>query len=464
MHVGRTAIPLATVLFLSTLVLGSRWDRVEAEQTCGLTSLGNGAPPLEVNTSAGPGTCGFLQFAWQGFLAMNWPAQDMRPTETTQLARGVPDTTLIIGQADEKMTVWEQYQPNWYLFAPKNPPPTATPPLPAPTSQSFAAWNQHANLPSACGPAIATDKTGTRKILSSLSKVDDMPGVGQAFTAPLIDQSGYYTRYEIRFNYPLFHYINANRYYLESAQAGQTFAMPVQQGSTPGAVLLKAAWKVLTPDEDKSNRFHEVLAYVHTPDKGGIPADCTTPVKFGLVGLHIVQKTADFPDQIWSTFEHVDNVPDDPSTVPSGKKFSFVDPASSGPFNKKPQCPTLGMSPCDWQPASSHTTVTTGPTQVRRTNTLATSPNQPSLGQINDAVRALLIKVNPNSVWQNYRLVESQWRVSPSSFFPPGRVANVTMETFKQGDSCMACHESATAADNATLADLTFELKLAWKP
>jgi hypothetical protein len=463
MPAGRLAIALATVLLLSTLFLGSHWNRVDARQSCGLSSLGNGTPPLEVNTS-GPGTCGFLQFAWQGFLAMNWPAQDIRPAEGTQIARGLPDPKLIIGQADEKMTVWEQYQPNWYLFAPNNPPPAATPPLPNPGSQSFAAWNQHANLPAACGPAIAADKSGTRKIVSSLSKVDDLPGVGQAFTAPLIDQDGYYARYEIRFNYPMFHYINANRYYLESAQAGQTFELPIQQGPTAGAILLKAAWKVLSDEEIKSKRFHETLAFLHTPANGAVMAECSGPIPIGLVGLHIVQKTADFRDQIWSTFEHVDNVPDDPTTVPPGKRWSFFNPASTAPVNRKPQCPTLATSPCDWQPASSHTTALTGPTQVRRDNKIANSPNQPALTQINNAVRAALIKVNPNSVWQFYRLVEAQWRDTPSSFFPGGRVANITMETYKQNDSCMACHESATAADNSTSADLTFELKLAWRP
>ena len=54
--------------------------------------------------------------------------------------------------------------------------------------------------------------------------------------------------------------------------------------------------------------------------------------------------------------------------------------------------------------------------------------------------------------------------MDPSNFFPSGRVANVTMETYKQAGSCMACHDGATAADNSTRADLTFELKLAWKP
>jgi hypothetical protein len=202
---------------------------------------------------------------------------------------------------------------------------------------------------------------------------------------------------------------------------------------------------------------------MHTPANGTVPSECTGPVPIGLVGLHIVQKTTDFPDQIWSTFEHVDNVPDDPATAPPGKRWSFFDPASTAKPNTKPKCPTPGMSPCDWQPASSHTTALTGPTQVARLNKISNSQNQPALTQINDAVRAALIKVNPSSVWQFYRLVEAQWRHG-AGFFPSGPVANVTMETYKQPDSCMACHEGATAVDDITKADFTFELKLAWKP
>jgi hypothetical protein len=463
MRVGRTATALLGGALVAALAAIAPWTGVQAQPTCGLSSLGDGAPPLEVDI-VGPGTCGFLQFAWKGFLAMNWPAQDIRPAEGSAIARGLPDRKLVIGQADEKTTVWEQYQPNWYLFAANNAPPAATPPLPAPGSQSFVAWNQHADLPAKCGPPVAKAGASAPKILSSLSKVDDMPGVGQAFTAPLIDQRGYYVRYEIRFNYPTFHYINANHYYLESAQQGQIFELPKQQGSTPGAILLKAAWKVLSDEERNSRRFHEAGAFLFTPGNGAVPAECTGPVPVGLVGLHIVQKTANFPDQIWSTFEHVDNVPDDPATAPPGKRWSFFDPASTATPNTKPQCPIPGMSPCDWQPASSHTTALTGPTQVRRVNKVATSPNQPALNQINEAVRAALVKVNPNSVWQFYRLVEAQWRDPTGDFFPPRRVANITMETYKQADSCMACHENATAADNTTTADFTFELKLAWKP
>ena len=48
--------------------------------------------------------------------------------------------------------------------------------------------------------------------------------------------------------------------------------------------------------------------------------------KMGLVGLHIVQKTPIRPQWVWSSFEHIDNVPE-PGTTPSiGRRFSFNDP------------------------------------------------------------------------------------------------------------------------------------------
>ena len=107
-----------------------------------------GQPPLEVNLDAKPGTCGFLQFAWQDFLALNWPALPINPGNKTSLARGLPDTAKVIGNTanGDNTAVWEQFQPNWYLFQPNNPPAQAV------GGNSFAGWNQYAALPSACGP------------------------------------------------------------------------------------------------------------------------------------------------------------------------------------------------------------------------------------------------------------------------------------------------------------------------
>lgn len=142
---GRTVAKTAPVVVVVATVLLTRWDALDAQQTC-TVGVGDGTPPREVVINEMPAHCGFLQFSWQAFMAMNWPALPISPGDTTQRARGLPDRTRQIGQDDSDETVWEQFQPNWYLFAPNNPPPASV------NGDSWAAWNQHAALPAACGP------------------------------------------------------------------------------------------------------------------------------------------------------------------------------------------------------------------------------------------------------------------------------------------------------------------------
>ena len=444
-----------------------------------------GQPPLEVNLNAQPGTCGFLQFAWQDFLALNWPALPINPGNKTSLARGLPDTAKVIGNSanGDNVAVWEQFQPNWYLFQPNNPPAQAV------SGNSFAGWNQYPALPSACGPLT----TPPPRILSSLSKFDAMPGVSQAFSAPLIDQTGYYARYEIALDYTAFNFINSNQFYLlpnvtAFAAKGTGFSFPVQTGNTTGTTFLKAAWKPLSAAEINSGRYHTAQAFLFTPSAPNLEPTCAGPVTVGLVGLHIVHKTDKFGNYIWSTFEQVDNTPANPSsagpTPPGG--WAYYNPSKGTTnANAPPKCPdgsTVSAS-CDFQPTSSHLNDKTGgPTQAVRENLLSKSPNQPSLGQINAAMRAALKSIKANSVWQYYELVESQWQKNQPNpqtcavtkgpnneniFFPPTNVANMTMETYHQTSmSCMQCHASANVPSTApkVCSDMTFELTLAWPP
>jgi hypothetical protein len=451
---------VATFVCLFAAVAVLQRMPLRAQAVCGVT-LGDGTPPLEIAINEDPAHCGFLQFSWRAFFAMNWPARPVNATSNTQVARGVPDPNKKIGQDDRDPIVWEQYQPNWYLFAPQNPPP------PAVNGESFAAWNQNAALPAACGPSNPAPGT---KILSSISKFDPMPGVGQAFTKPLIDQNGYYARYEIRLNYPAFNYINRNQYYLASAQTPTTtFAFPAQTANAPGAIFLKAAWKVLSQAERDSHRFHTARAWLFTPQtRASVGSTCVGPVEVGLVGLHIVQKTANFGKQIWATFEQVDNAPADPANPGAGTRWSFADPPSTTAQNenKQPVCPSGSGSDCDWQPTSNHLNDGTGgPTRAVRKNPIPASPNneQKALDQVNESARLALRQVNPQSVWQFYKLVEAQWPAG-AGFFPAGRVANLTMETYSQADSCMRCHSTAKGVNNTTPSDMSFELALAWKP
>ena len=70
-----------------------------------------------------------------------------------------------------------------------------------------------------------------------------------------------------------------------------------------------------------------------------------------LVGLHIVTKTRSRPQWIWSSFEHVDNVPGltrEPKP-PEGVPFSFYNP--SGPQELTPDMPPGTISPSDPPPS-----------------------------------------------------------------------------------------------------------------
>jgi len=436
-----------------------------------------GNPPLEVAINETPKHCGFLQFAWRSFVAMNWPATvSFDRSNTAKVTRALPDTTKSIGQAlPSDPTVWEMFQPNWYVFTPNNPPPPG-----------IGGWNQDAALPSACGtiqhaaenaPGMTPAIRNSIRSLSSLSKFDPMPGVGQAFSAPLIDQTGYYARYEIRMNFPAFDFISGNQFYLASKQKawadlGKAFDFPVQTSDKAGAIFIKAAWKTLSEDEKKSGRFHTALAFLFTPENGA-GTTCAGPVTVGLVGLHIVQKTKNFPAWIWSTFEQIDNTPADPAH-PGAGPWSFFKAGATAP-NQKPVCPTTLTPDCkDWQPTGRHLNDKTGgPTQAFRSNPIPASPNQPALGDLNQAAQSALRQISPQTEWQFYQLVEAQWQTgpippplpaTPLPVFPPGKVANLTMETYTQGSSCMACHNGAKTVDKKTRSDLTFELTLGWEP
>ncbi len=476
-----------SITLLAAAVFGFFAAPVYGQQTCSPSIAPanlKGQRPVEINTNSGPGTCGFLQFAWQDFLALNWPALAVDPTNTTAIARGLPDTSQTIGQNGDNGTVWEQFQPNWYLFQPNNPPPQAV------SGNSFGAWNQYASLPSACGPQTTMPPP---RILSSLSKFDAMPGVSQAFSAPIIDQNGYYARFEIALDYTGFNFINANQFYLLSnvtqfAQKGVGFNFPVQSGNTPGTTFIKAAWKALSAAEINSGRYHTAKAFLYTPSATGLTSTCAGPVTVGLVGFHIVHKTQNFANYLWATFEQVDNTPADPSNPGSAppEGWGFFNPTSTAASNAPPACPTNGQAvtpSCDFQPTSSHLNDKTGgPTQAVRLNPIPKSPNnnKQQLTQINAAVQSALNGISANSVWQYYELVDAQWQTttapqvcsSATSFFPSDNVANMTMETYHQSlpqpgtHSCMTCHQGATVPSTGTkvCSDMTFELTLAWAP
>jgi hypothetical protein len=124
-----------------------------------------------------------------------------------------------------------------------------------------------------------------------------------------------------------------------------------------------------------------------------------------LVGLHIVVRTKYRPQGLWSTFEHVDNVPPagagearEPDARDTGAPYSFFDASK----------PDLGLSPTFGSPGTLPVSldhppsINPMPMQVVRRH-----PIHASTIAMNRAYWTLAgIK---GTVWEHYMLVASQW-------------------------------------------------------
>lgn len=393
----------------------------------------------------------FDDLSWQTFIALNWPA----------LANGNPDTSVQIGHQDAA-TVWESYKESYQIFLPQG--------------QTPQPWQASAHLPAAC------EGKGSGRLLQQMGKVPDvLDEFIQPFeSGPLVDQSGVYTRNEIVVNQSMFDGIVNNGLYSVQGQQAFFAAKPTNTvafscGSTDtrdvGSIMVKASWKVLDGN-DKPGNFHTVEALVYTPgnsnpSKGPLVAESCVAEPVGLVGLHIVHKTNSAPQWVWSTFEHVDNVPDKSTPVAERKgPYLFYNNANGqAEINQPPPRP--------WNPAVKAT-----PSQIVREIPLTDATKT-----LNSTYQALLRTANPNSVWANYQLVSTQWptlgtqppcqisTTEPLGKPAPSFLANTTLETYIQGtvpqasSSCIACHGNAathvSGSPRTSFADFTYLLERA---
>jgi hypothetical protein len=111
--------------------------------------------------------------------------------------------------------------------------------------------------------------------------------------------------------------------------------IPFNTGSTE----IKAAWRILTEKDTPAIRSRYYV--VPNAQVFDVASSKCKPQDIALVGLHIVTKTPSRPQWIWSTFEHVDNVPGittEPKP-PAGVPFSFND--SNLPQTLSPARPAI---------------------------------------------------------------------------------------------------------------------------
>jgi hypothetical protein len=388
----------------------------------------------------------FDYYSWLTFIALNTP-----PGGT--IGKGP-------GAGGDAPTSWEHWQDLFSTMRPGGaPPPAFGHPLPPPSI-----------CPAGPGGAIVVQMIG--KTPETLQKPDISITNLPLRTGPVIDRNGHYARFQILLNQPMFTYIVNNKLYSKAVQ--QNFASPVSfpagniAAGSVGAIVIKASWKVLDPKDpnDAPSRFHSLPALVYTPasDSPPVRAQCHKAL-LGLVGLHIVHKTSTHPQWLWTTFEHVDNVPTpaEAKAPPPGRHWNFFDPACPAA-----KCAWNAEPPRPWDP-SKDPFPNGFRSQIVRTTTLPPAAVK-SAADLNPQFRKIL----GSSVWSNYELISTQWPSDrKSTTDPTGKpfplfLANATLETYDQGSpklgnvplstsSCMACHGNATSLRGRP-SDFTFVL------
>jgi hypothetical protein len=394
------------------------------------------------------------EFAWQSFVALNWPADE----------KGQPLKDTIIGQSPASPRVWECFaSPNdtiWHdqcgevLHGSQ-----ARPKSIQPDRQPLAAQLSKQEIEMEVG----TDSINDREI-------------GLETKNPLVDQQSNFVVYEIRINKDEFEQINGIQNPLCNAatvsQGIQAFEFAACAGKNGEAVVspieLKSAWRVF----DDRNSDAEKRSYYTTKKRVCIPANFSETgqelcegLELGLIGFHIAQKfewqKAEGKSWIWSTFEHVNNLEVQPETQQETPTLCKPTPTDSCSSIQAPPQPPEGTP--QWNQKPPHARSPFLPIQVHRT-----TPIQSDAKKSNVKWRSFLKGVEPNSVWQNYQLIGTNFtpinnQCNPSNEAtclsatnPTTRLLNVALETYidplggdptKKFSNCASCHIKAGYKD-----------------
>jgi hypothetical protein len=402
---------------------------------------------------------GFDFYSWRTFIALNSPANG----ETT-IDHSQPDTT----------TRWEDMD-NFKQLLDVMLPAEMQPPK-WPTERADMEAERERLMPEECR---ALDKQMPHRMVVKMIE----ESFNEPFkTGPLIDQQGHYAIFDILMNRQMFDYIMKNHLntkagQMSAAKSGLAVDFPPgadsppgqNSGDTLGAFMLKVSWKILAPDEIQAKNFHMVKALVLMPPGDPKAKRPCLPETLGLIGFHAVHKTVGRPQWIWTSFEHVRNVPDK-DQVAVGK---FDGPYSFFDITCTDNCPAANATPPrPWDPDPA--------LQLKfrkddsfKSQIVRETPLTDAAKNMNTIFHSML----QGTVWENYVLLSTQWpslfggctslhsqsfdAPAPKTDFlkqpdmtcspAPTFLANSTLETYSQGDiplassSCIGCHGNAVS-------------------
>lgn len=354
---------------------------------CSAVAVLSGAPParaqgLQISPNL-PGDIGSgassatlaeaSTFAWQEFIALNWPAAQLNGT----VQRGQADMGAKFGQAGASPLVWESYRQKVEIFPGANnavPPHGAdrpgTPQDPYNYSDPPLYLYSGGTIPNggvvdACPgqepvaqPAwVNLDETSQIGLDQMFAGIVDVPAATQPNTAPQL------IRFLAKANQAEYDYIVGNKLWFTTSDAYTSritaWQAALGNGQPPdpnsvitlpaGTVEVKAAWRPLAKGEDPSH-FHMATVRYYEPAADGSP--CYREDQWALAGLHIIQKTPSAPYFIFATFEQAGNVVTADGVATEDANGKVVIP-TAGPntpalvYTDDPNTPTVATNPAN---------------------------------------------------------------------------------------------------------------------
>ena len=266
-------------------------------------------------------------FAWNEFIALNWPAG---PQNGQVGQRDTPSTTCKFG--DPGCTgplVWETFRGKVETF-----PGTGNPP--GYVNNAQASWGYDAlpqyNYQTAV-PACDSKQSGDAVPWINLDETDEISlasmyaGVVQSSSSPG-NSAPQLIRFLAKSNRSQYNYVTQNSdpnnpsvqwwsaipssvaqataNYLATNKSSPPAGSSTLVSNPNGTIEMKAGWRPLNPTEVSSGHFHTQMVRFYENGNGGSP--CYRDATWGLVALHIIQKTPSAPYFIYATFEQTDNI------------------------------------------------------------------------------------------------------------------------------------------------------------
>ena len=279
-------------------------------------------------------------FAWQEFIALNWPAVQQTGRVNT---RESPDTSKRFGDPNYNgPLVWHTFRGKVEIFPGTGNPPgyvnnaAASYGYDAPPSYIYSPTAPPNGVGTPGGQVLPFTPNPNPPPLGAPTpwiNLDENSEIGvttmYAGNAPNTGSPGQIILFLAKANRTEYNYVAKNQWWNDATGARsaainntQTYISDKKQdppaGSSSyvsfpnGTIELKAAWRKLTPAEINSKRFYTTRArYYRTIQSGtnkGKPGYVDDV--FGLVGLHIIQKTPSAPYFIYATFSQADNLLD----------------------------------------------------------------------------------------------------------------------------------------------------------